>query len=97
LAVVHDDVPGDAAWVAAAGHRAAAVVSLQPVEGRTAELDGQLQLLLRWCSSVQSGLVGGLGVGERGAVPGSQGWYFRCSDTGVKWLREIDGRALLGV
>ena len=95
LAVVHADVPGDAAWVAAAEHRAVAAVTLQPVEGRTAELDGQLQLLLRH-SLQQQQQQGGLGIG-RGVVPGVQSWYFRCSDTGVKWLKEIDGRALLGV
>jgi hypothetical protein len=46
-ALAADDAPGDAALLAALRHGADAVAALTAVEGRTADLDGRLEVTLR--------------------------------------------------
>jgi hypothetical protein len=106
------DVGGpDSTTLAVLAHTAHAVLRLTPVEGRTADLDGRLDLQLRraggWaCSSSGGGsstnsaglaATGDDGAtGDGGATLGTQAWHFRATDVAVRWLPErLDGRELM--
>jgi hypothetical protein len=92
-----DDIPAHHHHLAALSHTAAAVVQLVPVEGGTADLDGQLLLQVRHAPQVpQRDCSSPARQGEGGVVqPGTAGWFYRCGDTGVRWLSEVSGRELL--
>lgn len=102
VALAASDIPGEASLLAALQHSADAVLSLAPVEGRTAELDGRLDVVLRRlpCSNhgseCGSMAEGGPILGSSTILPGVQSWHFRAGEVAVRWLPgRIDGRELM--
>jgi hypothetical protein len=90
-----EDIPRQQQHLAALTHQAAALVQLVPVEGGTADLDGQLLLQVR--HAPQQGRQQGAAMLQQGGVlaPGLVGWFYRCGDTAVRWLSEVSGREML--
>ncbi|GBF97430.1 hypothetical protein Rsub_09596 [Raphidocelis subcapitata] len=97
-ALAASDSPGDADLLAAARHAADAVLELQPVEGRTAALDGRLDVTLRRLprpAAARGGAPAACPAVE-GDLPGTRAWYFRLGDVAVRWLTgQLEGRELM--
>ena len=92
------DVPSDGGALAALAHSADAVVQLAPVEGRTAQLDGRLELTLRrlpLASNTLASCPTGMPAVDA-LLPGVYTWHYRASDVAVRWLPEaLDGKELM--
>jgi hypothetical protein len=98
------DDPGEAAQVAALRHTADAVLALHAVEGRTADLDGRLDVALRRAPASGRALPIGpdalpaswLDGAADFSAPGVRSWHFRVGDVAVRWLPErIDGKQVM--
>jgi hypothetical protein len=96
VVLASEDIPAHQQHLAALSHQAAALVQLVPVEGGTADLDGQLLLQVRHAPQ-QGAQQGSAAMAQAGGVlaPGAVGWFYRCGDTAVRWLSEVSGRELL--
>jgi hypothetical protein len=104
------DAPGDTVLLSTLQHSASAVLSLTPVEGRTAELDGRLDVTLRrlpiaWVAqgaaettesaAGKKAAADGVAVGA-GIALGTRSWHFRAGDVAVRWLPDrLDGKELM--
>lgn len=98
VVLASEDIPAHQQHLAALSHQAAALVQLVPVEGGTADLDGQLLLQVRHAhqQGPQQGSAAALQQQQGGVLaPGAVGWFYRCGDTAVRWLSEVSGRELL--
>jgi len=89
------DVAGDTPLLLALQHAADGVVTLAPVEGRTAELDGRVEVTLRRVAAAGSSSGGG-GSSSTQQLPGTCTWHFRATDVAVRWLPEqLEGEELM--
>lgn len=102
VALCADDVPSDAAWRRWLRHRCSAALTLCPVEGRTAGLDGEMRVEARAApaADVEEEHEGGLVFADRwgGAASGGGGnsrCFFRASELSVRWLRDVQSADLM--
>jgi hypothetical protein len=96
-ALAASDSPGDAGLLAAARHAAECVLELSAVEGRTAALDGRLDITLRRLPVRPAAEAGSASAAVAGELPATQAWLFRWGDTGVRWLTtgQLQGKELM--
>lgn len=110
VALCAADVAADAAWRRWLRHRAALALSLSPVEGRTAGLDGELRAEARAAPRIGGGgasaafapVAAGGGIGAwgwgsaAGLCGGSNGrCFFRASELSVRWLSDVQSADLM--
>jgi hypothetical protein len=72
------------------------ILQVLPLEGRIADIDGQVVMQRRRATHHVSGLAHGqVAVKQREAIQQNQRLYFRGMETGVRWFEQMSDRDLL--
>ncbi|GFR49855.1 hypothetical protein Agub_g11955 [Astrephomene gubernaculifera] len=104
IAGVYDDVPDDRAWLTSLEHRADVVVSVEPLPGRIADVDGVVTVTRRAVPQpaatpqqlpAPSGQATPSGGSAPGCAPLRQSLYFRAGELAIKWMQHVTARELL--
>jgi hypothetical protein len=94
VALAHRDVPEDQAWLGLLEHQADVVVELQQLEGRTADIDGQLDITWRRAAAGRQ-QVGRRLLGQQHAGSGSSRYFFRAGEASIRWVQSVGANDIL--
>ncbi|MEW5305133.1 MAG: hypothetical protein WDW36_007694 [Sanguina aurantia] len=99
ILMVEEDIPEDADWIALLQHQTNVVLTVLPMEGRMAGIDGQVVVEQRCCGQMaharqrQQALAGSTGGLHQD--PLSRSFFFKSSDSNVKLFEQVSGRHLM--
>jgi hypothetical protein len=90
-------VPEDQGWLRLLEHQADVVLELQRLEGRTADIDGQLDITWRRAAGGPGlGAAGQQGLAQQARDGGSSGrYFFRAGESSIRWVQSVGANDIL--
>ncbi len=96
MALAHSDVPEDQGWLLLLEHQADVVLELRQLEGRTADIDGQLDITWRRAARGQGpGAAGKQGLAQHAGGGGGGRFFFRAGESSIRWVQSVGANDIL--